>query len=56
MLALMVNLFFGAPAFVARLIPVHKLEANFMYDQLIQLLHCIHNNGRFVYALMSDNL
>ena len=56
MLALMVNLFFGAPAFVARLISVHRLEANFLYDQLIQLLHCIHNNGGFVYALMSDNL
>ena len=56
MLALMANLFFGAPAFVARLIPVHKLEANFLYDQLIQLLHCILNDGGFVYALMSENL
>ena len=52
----MVNLFFGAPAFVARLIPVHKLEVIFLCDQLIQLLHCIDNNGGFVYALMADNL
>ena len=38
MLALMVNPFFGAPTFVARLIPVHKLDANFLYEQIIQLM------------------
>ena len=56
MLALMVNPFFGAPAFIGRLIPVHNLCSEFLYEQLVQLLHCIHNNGGLVYAMMSDNL
>ena len=56
MLALMLNPFFGAPAFIGRLIPVHKLCSEFLYEQLVQLLHCIHNNGGLVYAMMSDNL
>ena len=56
MLAFMVNPFFGAPAFIGRLIPVHKLNADFLYEQIVQLLHCIHNNGGLVYAMMSDNL
>ena len=47
---------FSAPAFIGRLIPVHKLDADFLYKQIVQLRHCIHNNGGLVYAMMSDNL
>ena len=39
---------FGAPAFIGRLIPVHKLDADFLYKQIVQLRHCIHNNGGLV--------
>ena len=52
----MVNPSIGAPAFVARLIPVHNLKADFLYDQLTLLITIIHDAGGFVYALMSDNL
>ena len=55
-LAIMVNPSFGAPAFVARLIPVHNIQADFLYDQLTLLITTIHDVGGFVYALMSDNL
>ena len=52
-LVIMVNPSFGAPAFVARLIPVHNLKADFLYDQLTLLITTIHDAGGFVYALMS---
>ena len=47
---------FCAPAFIGRLIPVHKLDADFLYKQIVQLRHCIHNNGGLVNVMMSDNL
>ena len=56
MLGFMVNPCFGAPAFIARMIPVHNLEAEFLYDQLLLLINSIHEAGGYVFALMSDNL
>ena len=41
MLALVVNPSFGAPAFVARMIPVHNLTTEFLYDKVIQLINSI---------------
>ena len=38
MLALVVNPSFGAPAFVARMIPVHNLTTEFLYDKVILIL------------------
>ena len=56
MLALMVNPYLGAPAFVARMISVHNLTAEFLYDKVIQLINSIHCAGGYVFTLMSDNL
>ena len=51
----MVNPSFGAPALVARMIPVH-LTAEFLYDKVIQLINSIHCAGGYVFTLLSDNL
>ena len=56
MFGLMVNPCFGAPAFISRLIPVCKLKAEFVFDQIVSLITCIHNSGGYVFAIMSDNL
>ena len=55
-LALMINPSFGAPSFVARLLPVHCLKADFHYEQIETLVKLIHEAGGYVYAIMSDNL
>ena len=52
----MVNPSFGAPAFVARMIPVHNLTAEFLYNKVIQLINSIHGADGYVFTLMSDNL
>ena len=52
----MINPSFGAPAFVARLIPVLHLKGEFLYELLISLINLIHREGGYVYGLMSDNL
>ena len=52
----MLNLCFGAPAFNARLIPVNKLKADFVFDQLNNLINCIHGSGGYVFAVMANNL
>ena len=56
MLAAMVHPSFGTPAFVARLIPVHNMCAEFLYKEVLQLLEMVHKVGGLVYALMCDNL
>ena len=55
-LASMINPCFGAPAFVARLIPVLHLKGEFLYEHLISLINLIHEVGGYVFGLMSDNL
>ena len=55
-LALMVNFFLEQPAFVARLIPVNKLLAEFLYDQLLWLIKIVHEAGGKVVFVMTDNL
>ena len=52
----MINPCFGAPAFVARLIPVLHLKGEFLYEHLVALINLIHEVGGFVFGLMSDNL
>ena len=55
-LAAMINPSFSAPPFVARLIPVHNMTADFFYGEIMSLVNSVHIAGGFVYALMSDNL
>ena len=53
-LALRVCCLMGGSTFVARLIPVHSLEHEFLSEQLKQLLHIVHDCGGFV-DFLSDN-
>ena len=55
-LALMIAPLMGKPAFVARLIPIFSLNAEFLYDQINQLTKIIHEANGFVYLVMTDNL
>ena len=55
-LALMIFTQMGKPAFVARLIPVYSLTAEFLFDQVSKLIEIIHENSGFVYMAMNDNL
>ena len=55
-LTLMVNPIFGAPAFVARLLPVNNLTAEFLFEQLQILINIIHESCGVVFAVMTDNL
>ena len=56
MSALMISTQMGKPAFVARLIPVYSLTAEFLFDQVSKLIEIIHENSGFVYMAMNDNL
>ena len=56
MLALMINPSFGAPAFIARLVPVKNLTADFLFDILKSVLEVIHDAGGEVFSFMCDNL
>ena len=56
MLVLMVCPIFGAPAFVARLIPIYSLSAELIYTQVIALIKIIHESSGYVYLVMNDNL
>ena len=55
-LALMVAPLMGKPAFVARLIPVHSLTAELLYDQVSKVLQIIHEATGYVYMIMNDDL
>ena len=46
----------GGSTFVARFIPVHFLEFEFLRKQLKHLLHIIHDCGGFVFLYISHNL
>ena len=49
-LALMVAPLTGKPSFVARLIPVHSLTAELLYDQVSKLLQIIHEATGYMYT------
>ena len=57
-LAIMVNLSFGKPAFVARLIPVKNthVAADFLYAEIQKVLEMINDDGGRVFSLLSDDL
>ena len=55
-LALMISPLMGKPAFVARLIPVYSLKADFLFTQVTTLLDLVHRNSGVVYMVMNDNL
>ena len=56
MLALILCPIFGAPAFVARLIPIYSLSAELIYTQVIALIKIIRESSGYVYLVMNDNL
>ena len=56
MLGTMVNPSYGAPAFIARLVPVKNLKHEFLYGIVLSVVELIHVNGGRVFLLMSDNL
>ena len=55
-LALMVSPLMGAPAFVARLIPLYSISADLLFGQIVRLIEIIHDCSGFVFLVMSDNL
>ena len=52
----MINPSHGAPAFVARLIPVLCVVADFLFTILNTIIKLIHESGGQVFGVMSDNL
>ena len=55
-LAVMINPSFGKPAFVARLIPVINLKAEFLFEFVKSVIKLVHDAGGHVFGIMSDNL
>lgn len=55
-LAFMVNFLYSTPAFIARLLPVFSLKAEFLMEQLMLLIQIIHDAGGIVSLVMTDNL
>ena len=56
MLAVMTNPSFGAPAFIARLIPVINLKAVFLFEIVKSVMKIVHDAGGLVSSIVSDNL
>ena len=56
MLAIMVNPSFGKPKFIARLLPVKNMTAEFLYAEIQKVLEMIHEVSGHVFSLMSDDL
>jgi hypothetical protein len=54
-LAIMVQPMMGAPAFVCRLIPMHKLSAVFLHCTITSVIESIHRHSGRVLGLMADN-
>ena len=55
-LAIMINPSMGAPAFVARLLPVFSLKTEFLTNQITIVMNVIHEVGGYVFLIMTDNL
>ena len=53
-LAFMIAPLFGGPAFIARLIPLYTLDADLLFDQLLQAI--VHQCNGFALLTMCDNL
>ena len=55
-LALMAAPLMGAPAFVARLIPLYSICADLLFDQIVKLIEIIHDCSGFAFLVVSGNL
>ena len=53
-LAMMINPSFGAPAFVAQLIPVINLKDEFFFEIVKSAIKLVHDAGGHVFGIMSD--
>ena len=53
-LGIMVNCMFGGPKFISKLIPVSKLNATFLYEQMRLSIDCIEQAGGHVKAVICD--
>ena len=53
-LAVMVKCLFGGPEFIVKIMPVHRLTAEFQYDQVKLILNEIHQAGAVVVAIVCD--
>ena len=51
----MINCILGGPDFLAKMIPVTKLNADFLNDQIEELMKAISEAGVNVVALICDN-
>ena len=54
-LAMLISPSLGAPAFVARLLPLTSLKADFLYEQVNVLIEIIHQVGGYCFLVISDN-
>ena len=54
-LAIMINPSYGAPAFIARLVPVKNLTAEFLFEIVKSVLEVVHGAGGQVFSLMCDD-
>ena len=54
-LALMVCPLLGAPAFVARLIPIYTINSDLLFEQINIRIKIIHESSGSVFLLMNDN-
>ena len=54
-LSIMIDPLMGAPAFVAGLLPVYKLSADFLYKHLRNVIKIVRSCSGFCLALTSDN-
>ena len=54
-LALMVCPLLGAPAFVARLIPIYTINSKLLFEQINILIKIIHESSGSVFLVMNDN-
>ena len=52
----MLNPSFGAPAFIARLIPVINLKADILFEIVKSVIKIVRDAGGRVFSIMSDNL
>ena len=53
-LAVMIKCLFGGPEFIVKIMPVHRLTAEFQYDQVKLILNEIHQAGAVVVAIVCD--
>ena len=54
-LAIMIKCLNGGPRFLVKMIPVSKLNATFLYDQVCQILEIIKSSSGTVMAVITDN-